>query len=277
MINYTVFNLSTVVNSTNLQNMVRAINIYLTTVCNDWGLASTQLVIGNYNSHMSLQNDSIFIYDNTDQEGALGYHYETNGNAVGRVFAETLLNYGGVILYQNSTTFTVAQCLAHELLEMIGNPETNKWYLDNYGNLWAGELCDPVESNLIVYTLPGNIKVGLSNYVLPKWFSPDSISGPYDKLGVTSYPFEIASGGYAIVVEDVSGDVVSLYGMNEFTQSTINGYKMTNNSMIYNYGSSSIVYGVGTFSSDNKLLTYQSYEKTINPNKRGVVISKRVK
>ena len=275
MTNYTLYNLSTVVNNTNLQNMTKAINNYLITVCADWNLNPIQLVISTYNSRNPLLNNSIFIYDDTDQESALGYHYETSGKAIGRVFARTILNYGGVMLYSNTYTFTVAQCLAHELLEMIGNPETNKWALDNYGNMWAYELCDPVESNLIVYTLPGNIKVGLSDYVLPLWFSPDSIYGPFNKKNTLSYPFQIDSGGYALVIEDVSGDIIDVYGMG-ITYSEINigtqSYILGTSSMTYNYGTHSITYGVGTFSNENKLLTMQAHDRLIDINKRSVRI-----
>ena len=51
MINYTIFNQSTIVNSVNLQNMVKAINLFLGTVCSDWGFAPTQLIIGSGGSH----------------------------------------------------------------------------------------------------------------------------------------------------------------------------------------------------------------------------------
>ena len=289
MINYTVYNLSTVVNSSQLSSMVKAINNYLISFCNDWGLASINLNIGVYNSHMGLQNDSIFILDYTDSEGSLGYHFEDNGYAIGRVFAKTILEYGGVVLYINAPgSFSVSQCLSHELLEMIGNPEINLWALDNYGNMWARELCDSVESNLIVYTLPGNIKVGLSDYVLQSWFSPDSISGPYNKKNTLSYPFQIDQNGYAIVIENITGDVVSLYGMNPtYSQSfTYSGtqsmsYIMSTQSskFTYFYGTNShhITYGMGTFSSSNKLLTYQNYDAMVNVNKRGVRISKIAK
>ena len=191
VINYNIYNVSTAINNTNLQNMVKAINNFLITLCTDWNLNPIQLIIGTYNTHVPIPNNTILLMDYTDEDGALGYHYEQNGNAIGKVFAKTILNYGGVILYRDNSTFTVAQCLCHELLEMIGNPQINRWAMDNSGLLWAMELCDAVESNLIVYTLPGNIKVGLSDYILPKWFSPDSTSGPYNKLNTIIIKYAI--------------------------------------------------------------------------------------
>ena len=209
MINYTIFNQSTVVSTQNLQNMVKAINIYLITFCNDWGLAPIQLVISTSSVH---PNNSIYMLDDTDSPGALGYHDEINGKSYAKIFARTILGYGGVILYKDSHTFTVAQVLSHELLEMIGNSEVSKWYLDNNGTLWAGELCDAVESNIILYTLPGNIKVGLSDYVLPSWFSPDTTTRPFNKLNTIQTPFELDFGGYSIIIEITSGYIDTIYG-----------------------------------------------------------------
>jgi len=214
MINYTIFNQSTVVNTTNLQNMVKAINSFLTNVCNDWGLAPTQLVIGTGRNY---PNNSIFLMDLTDYPGALGYHDETSGRAYAKVFAKTILNYGGAVLYKDNSTFTVAQCVCHELLEMMGNNVVNKWCLDNNGIFWAAELCDPVESNLIVYTLAGNIKVGLSDYVLPNWFSPDSTSRPFNRMNTLSAPLTLDRGGYAIIIDNY--EVIDIYGNTHGTYS----------------------------------------------------------
>ena len=233
MINYTIFNQSSVINQQNLQYMVKSINILLVSLCNDWGLSQIQLVLGSGNNYL---NNSIFLLDYTDSDGSLGYHYEQNGLSYGKVFAKTILDYGGVILYRDLNTFTVAQCLCHELLEMIGNNQTNKWYLDNNGIFWAGELCDPVESNLIVVTLPGNIKVGLSDYVLPNWFSADSTRRPFNKLNTLSSPFSISPGGYAIIIDNYN--VEEVFGMN---------------------GTHS--YSVGTYSSTYPLLSIQSLDR----------------
>ena len=210
MINYTIFNQSSAINQQNLQYIVKAINMLLTAVCNDWGLSPTQLIIG---SGTNYPNNTLLLQDYTDSDGALGYHYQDNGKAIGKVFVRTILGYGGVLLYRDQYTFTVAQCVCHELLEMIGNNQTNKWYLDNNGIFWAGELCDPVESNLIVYTLPGNVRVGLSDYILPNWFSADSTRRPFNKLNTLSSPFSIAPGGYAIIIDNY--EIIEIFGIKE--------------------------------------------------------------
>lgn len=208
MISYTIFNQSTVVTTQQLTNMVKALNMFLVTVCSDWGLASTQIVIGSGNSR---PNNSIYLIDYADVEGALGYHDEIGGKAYAKVFAKTILQYGGAILYKDNHTFSVASVLCHELLEMMGNNQVSKWYLNNDGILYAGELCDAVESNIIVYTLPGNIKVALSDYVLPSWFSPDA-SRPFNKTNTLTAPFTLDSGGYSIIIVITGGYIDTIYG-----------------------------------------------------------------
>ena len=226
MVNYTLYNLSTVINNNNLQAMIKAINNYLITFCNDWNLTPIKLNTGIYNSHVPIPNNSILMMDDNDsgEDGVLGYHYEENGNVISKIFARTILNYGGAILYRDTSTFTVAQCVSHELLESIGNPEINKWALSNDGLLYAVELCDVVESNLIIYSIPGN-KVGLSDYVLPSFFSPDATNGPYNKLNTLSAPFTIDSGGYSIVIDIVEGYIDSISGMENTHENSLGAIK----------------------------------------------------
>ena len=209
MKNYPVINLSTVVTLDQFTKMIKAINTYLSALTNDWNLQPMQLVASTYNSRNILPN-TIFILDTTDEAGALGYHFENAGNAIGKVFAKTIIQYGGVVLYKDNTTMTVAQCLCHELLEMVGNPTVNKWFLDNNGIFWAGELCDAVENNLYVVTLTGNVKVGLSDYVLPNYFSADTVRGPFNKMNTLSAPFTVDHYGYAITIQ--GNDIVAIYG-----------------------------------------------------------------
>ena len=204
-----VSNQSTVVNNTQFQQMLTAMNQFLLTLCSDWSISTVQ-VFQAVTTPTSIMNNTIFIFDNTDSPGALGYHFDVNGFAVGKVFARTITQYGGAVLYKDATTMTVAQCLCHEALEMIGNANINKWFLDNKGVFWAGELCDAVENNLITVTLPGNIRVGLSDYVLPSWFSPNTTRRPFNKLNTLTGPFKLDRLGYSITIKN--NRVVSVYG-----------------------------------------------------------------
>ena len=209
MKNINIYNLSTYVSATQLTTIVKAINQYLVTLASDWNITTYQLVVTAYNSKVQPPANSIFIFNTTDEAGALGYHYEVAGSPYGKVFAKTIIDYGGVVLYKDSSTPTVAQCICHEVMEMIGNPTTNKWFNDNSLNLWAAELCDPVENNVLL-TLVGTTKVGLSDYVLPAWFTPDATKGPYNKMNTLRAPFTLDAYGYAIVLQN--GQYVAVYG-----------------------------------------------------------------
>ncbi len=224
MTNYNLYNVSTVVNNTNLQLMTKAINNFLVTFCADWSLSPIQLVIGTYNSHLPIPNNSIFMMDDTDDDSALGYHYEENGNSIGKIFARTILGYGGAILYKDRFTFTVSQCLIHEMLEMITDPVTNRLAMDNSGILYFLEVCDPVESNLIIYTLPGNVKISLSDYAMPSYFSADSTRRPFNKLNTLTSPFSVDNGGYMIIINIIDGYIDIIFGAEHAsgTQSLVN-------------------------------------------------------
>jgi hypothetical protein len=204
-----VSNQSKVVSEIQFQQMITAMNQFLITLCSDWSITTVQLFKA-ITTPTKILNNTIFIFDDSDSPGALGYHFDVDGFAVGKVFAKTILQYGGAVLYKNATTMTVAQCLCHEALEMIGNANINKWYLDNSGVFWAGELCDAVENNLITITIPGSIKVALSDYVLPNWFSPNSTKRPFNKLNTLTGPFKLDRYGYSITIKN--NRVVSVYG-----------------------------------------------------------------
>lgn len=206
-----VSNQSSSVSNTQLTQMIAAMNILLTNFCTDWGLSPIQLFQSFTRVGDVIPNNTIFIFNNSDSPGALGYHFDQSGLAIGKVFARTIINYGGSILYKDNSTFTVAQCLAHEAFEMICDNSANKWVLDNNSTFWAYEVSDAVQNNLYVVTLPGGIKVGLSDYVLPSWFDSNSVSGPYNKMNTLTRPLTLDRGGYSIIIR--GNRVSQVFGM----------------------------------------------------------------
>lgn len=206
-------NKSTKVNNTQFSQMLLALSSFLTGVCADWGFSPINVVSSPSASLSNPANNTIFLFDNTDQAGALGYHYEYNGLAIGEVFAKTILDYAGstAILYKSPTSPTISSVLCHEVLEMIGNQYANRWWMDNDGTLWAAELCDPVQNNIITVTIAGGQKVAMSDYILPLWSIPDATHrmGNFNKLNTLTAPFTIKN-GYAITLQGES--VVIKYG-----------------------------------------------------------------
>ena len=205
-------NKSTKVNNTQFSQMLLALSNYTTNLTSAWNLAPVNIVSTPNASLTHPTENTIFLFDNTDQAGALGYHYEQNGFAVAEIFAETTLGYYGSnsILYNGSNP-TVSSVLCHETFEMIVNQYANRWWMDINGNLWAAEVCDPVENDLYTVTIPGGTKVSMSNFVYPLWAIPDATRsmGQFDFLNIIHAPFTIKN-GYAIVLTNES--VVIQYG-----------------------------------------------------------------
>jgi len=205
-------NKSTKVNNTQFSQILLALSNYATNLTNAWNLSPIN-VVSTPNASLTNPNaNTVFLFDNTNQAGALGYHFEQKGYAVGEVFAETTLGYYGsnAILY-NGTLPTVSSVMCHETFEIIVNQYANRWWMDINGNLWAGEVCDPVENDIYVVTIPGGTKVSMSNFVYPLWSIPDATSsmGQFDFLNTLHAPFTIKN-GYAIVLDDEN--VIIRYG-----------------------------------------------------------------
>jgi len=133
----------------------------------------------------------LIVLDNSDQAGALGYHERTAaGQPIGYVFAETDQEYG----------LKVSVTTSHELLEMLADPwicaAALKQISNTAGDVYAYEVCDPVESDELGYEIAG---ISLSDFVLPAWFEDDASRGPYDFCNHLTAPFSLAAGGYASV------------------------------------------------------------------------------
>lgn len=120
------------------------------------------------------------------QGNALGWHTATDGERVFGVVSVAACREAG---------FPVPAVLSHEVIEAAIGTWVNRFASDHAGTLWALEPADPVQAH--TYKIDG---VAMSNWVTPDWFNPYGL-GPFDHLGVTSRPFEIAEGGYAVTMD----------------------------------------------------------------------------
>lgn len=140
----------------------------------------------------------LFVLDNSDQAGALGYHDQTSADVIyGRVFAQPCLTDGGSTALQGP--YSVSSVLSHEVLETLVDPHCNLWAERSDGVAIAYEVCDPVES--FTYTVhdrySGDITV--SDFVTPEWFDENRSPGErFDFLGKAVSPFVLTPGGYWI-------------------------------------------------------------------------------
>lgn len=129
----------------------------------------------------------MFVTDNPDQAGALGYHELTSsGTPLGKVFA-------GLDL-QSGESWTVT--LSHELLEMLADPWINWCAQGSDGKIYALEVCDAVEADGLGYEING---VLVSDFITPSWFEPTRADRVDFKRRIAT-PLELAPGGYISVL-----------------------------------------------------------------------------
>src|SRR5205823_412273 len=59
---------------------------------------------------------------------------------------------------------------------------------------WAGEICDPVESDQYGYQIKGIL---VTDFVTPNWYGHQHAHGSIDLKGHSHKAFEVLDGGYA--------------------------------------------------------------------------------
>jgi hypothetical protein len=151
------------------------------------------------------------VLDNPTTAGALGYHSDDPDGYGGGlidafIFCQPIFGSGGVALYDasNPQNVSVSSVLSHEILEMYGDRFANGFSMGpqiTQGNLYAQELCDPVQDQSYNIVVNGN-NVSVSNFIFPAWLNPNSKlpeNAPIDYLNKLTKPFTITSGGYMIV------------------------------------------------------------------------------
>jgi hypothetical protein len=105
---------------------------------------------------------------------------------------------------RNKTPWSVI--LSHETLELLVNPQLNKYVLGS-GRFWAHEICDPVKGSL--YSIDG---VLVANFVYPEWFLVGGV-GKFDHLGLLKSSFSLLPEGYASTYPVKELAEVPLYGV----------------------------------------------------------------
>jgi hypothetical protein len=212
-----VINESSITNE-DVRKMTGAVQKQMTWhVCPAWN--SKSVTVQFYADKAKVPADAwlISILNNSSQAGALGYHSEDNDLVDGFVFAQPVIDNGGVVLHdpKNNQNVSVASVLSHEICEMFGDRYANFW-ADGpalpEGSEYALELGDPVEADSYDITLTDGSLVSVSNFVLPSWFNPQGTSkdGPFDYLKKLTKPFSMTKGGYLIVMK--SGVVNQVFG-----------------------------------------------------------------
>lgn len=186
MVQIAVINESTAISDADVQRMIPAFdqqwNKDLAPV---WGVDEATFGFTAKGQTPSAGSWWVVFLDNSDQAGALAYHDLTNeGLPISKVFVKTLLG--------DNASISVGA--THEICEMAVDPWLNSAYQDPQGVFWAGEVCDPVESDQYGYQIGG---VLVTDFVTPNWFGHQHVQGQIDLRNQARTPFEVLSGGYA--------------------------------------------------------------------------------
>lgn len=181
-----VMNESTVINDAAVQQMLPAFDHQWN---NDikpiWGLDAATFTFVPANQMPPAGSWWVVFLDDSDQAGALAYHDLTNeGLPISKVFVKTL----------QDDNASVSVGATHEICEMAVDPWLNGAYQDPHGVFWAGEVCDPVESDQYGYEIGGTL---VTDFITPNWFAHQHAQGAIDFKGHVQAAFEVLSGGYA--------------------------------------------------------------------------------
>ncbi len=150
-----------------------------------WGVDAASFTFTAKGAQPAAGSWWLVFLDDSDQAGALAYHDLTNdGLPISKVFVKTL----------KSDNASISVGATHELCEMAVDPWLNSAYQDPHGTFWAGEVCDPVESDEYGYMIG---KVLVTDFITPNWFAHEHAQGAIDLKGHAHAAFQILSGGYA--------------------------------------------------------------------------------
>lgn len=184
-----------------LKRIMTACQLQLRDVAEDWGRVAPVLFAAVDADTMNC-DATLTLLDAPDDTNTEGHHEEKNGKPEAVVFVKPILDAGGRVLdWAGQDLPTVSAVVSHELCEMFINPQGNLW-VDGPQGTYALEICDPVEGHYYMAVIgDGCVPVALSNYVRPGWFDPQASTDPtLSKVkNVHVKPFEITSGGYAII------------------------------------------------------------------------------
>ena len=182
-----------------------------------WGRLAVAIEFASDPGKVAPTDQVLTLLDTPDQDGVLGYHFETNDQVLGKVFASPVLDNGGTVLGNKDalSTASVSSVLSHEVVEAFGDPDVNL-FADGptieKGSSYAVELGDPVEGDGYIVSAAGK-ETQVSNFVLPAWFDPEDTTGPFDFLGNLKAPFSmVPSGGGYLVVRNGPGTEVQVFG-----------------------------------------------------------------
>jgi hypothetical protein len=216
-----IVNRSTLVTNSDIEIMVKAINIQLLEhFLPAWNLKSGTVQFYANEAQVPGYAAIIYIVDNDAAvAGALGFHQEDpneNNRIDGYIMCEPILTNGGTTMLfdpANPGQYTISGTLSHEVLETVMDRFTNTFCDNGFGVLIALEVADPVEQ--VGYPINVNgVNISMSDFVFPNYFNQSARlpqNAPLNYLNTLTAPFTILAGGYFVqIIEGVESQVFGL-------------------------------------------------------------------
>ena len=222
--NFSIVNESTMVTAADSHVLAECLQHSLAVFCDQWGLVHPRVeAVQGAAAGTQEQAEGeclIVLFDDADQQGALGYHTLTpDGKPYAEVFVrDSVADLSGAtsvqgVLPRDLLLATLMSVIDHEGKEAALDPDAADMVDDGTGTLWAKEACDAVESDNdptpITLHDGTTVTATLSNHLLPDYFRPGS-PGPWDHSGKLTGPFTYDKGGYVIV--EKGGQIQQLFG-----------------------------------------------------------------
>jgi len=189
-------------------NFANILTQYSALVCQRYGLPINTVAIAP--ARVAGQQNVVIVdqFPNSAmQKVALGYHEMLNGSAIAYIRADAYgsrsifgtyspaLKLKNIIIHGERFTPGVISVAAHELAEMLVDPQINRLSApDNQGRTWLMEPCDHTVGS---FHLTANGANGvLPDFTTPSFYDDKHGSKPYSYLNVPPAPFTLVSGAY---------------------------------------------------------------------------------
>jgi hypothetical protein len=141
----------------------------------------------------------------------------------GDIEAKPILENGGVVLYKDEFTPTVASFVFGEICNFLIDPNLNGWWIDlrsdiNNPSFYANDVYSQVQNNIvkIIVGSPNSkngVVVGLCDFILPSWKDANSKNVRLNYMETLTTPFECSKYGSIIKFTPAQG-VIQLFGEN---------------------------------------------------------------
>lgn len=188
--------------------ILTACNALLPTVCKHWNIPCP--IISQSTQPQNLLKTTFVIVDNIS----------ANCDIENTIPIKPILDNGGVILYKDDVTPTVASAIFRELCNYVVDKDANGWWVDlrsdvNNPTFYANEICDQVQNTLVKITVGNSGKngvvVGLSDFIFPAWKESNVENKQLNYTGNLTTPFSHNKNGSLIKFTPNQG-VIQVFG-----------------------------------------------------------------